>query len=138
MKQVTYIITNDAVIFRTTIRGKQYSISLSIEEGMMYVNDNVYQCLYNKIVFDNNIGNCQKKLADKIAADNKFKATYNQSKAAAIVSAAGYTNFDFKGFSYSHGASFYFTLADGREVRVSDHGVTSTRRILSETIFLSF
>ena len=138
MKQVTYIITNDAVIFTTAIRGKQYSISLSMEDGMMYVNDRAQDGLYSKIVWDNNIGNCQKKLADKVAADNKFKATYNKSKAALIISAAGYKNFDFKGFSYSHGASFYFTLADGREVRVSDHGVTSTRRILSDTIFLSF
>jgi len=39
----------------------------------------------------------------------------------------GFKSFSFKGSSFSNGASFYFTLTDGREVRVSDHPLTGNR-----------
>lgn len=40
---------------------------------------------------------------------------------------SGYTSFSFKASSFSNGASFYFTLDNGQEVRVSDHLLTGKR-----------
>lgn len=42
---------------------------------------------------------------------------------------SGYTSFHFRASSYSNGASFYFTLDDGKEVRVSDHKLTGKRAV---------
>lgn len=47
----------------------------------------------------------------------------------------GFKNFQFKSASYTHGASFYFTSEDGKEIRVSDHPLTGDRAL--ETIQVS-
>jgi hypothetical protein len=39
----------------------------------------------------------------------------------------GYSKFSFKSASFSNGASFYFTLENGQELRVSDHSLTGKR-----------
>ena len=52
-------------------------------------------------------------------------ATKEQAEARLVK--LGYTNFQFKGQSFSNGASFYFTLEDDTEVRVSDHPLTGNR-----------
>lgn len=48
----------------------------------------------------------------------------------------GYTNYSFDGCSYENGASFYFTLDNGKKVRVSDHSLTGKRAF--EYVQISF
>ena len=39
----------------------------------------------------------------------------------------GYSNYTYKSMSRANGASFYFNLEDGKEIRVSDHRLTGNR-----------
>lgn len=138
MARVTYITTNTSVIFTATIRKKSYSIETTLEEGLLYIKDNTQDSLLSRIQWENNIGNIQGKVNDSIAYDKSYKMKYNRNTAEKVANDAGYSNLHFKAQSYSNGASFYFETTDGREIRVSDHSVTSKQRIQSGTIFLSF
>jgi hypothetical protein len=62
--------------------------------------------------------------------------SYTREIAESKMTEKGYSNFTFTGCSYSNGASFYFTLEDGRKVRVSDHKLTGKRAF--ELIQISF
>jgi hypothetical protein len=57
----------------------------------------------------------------------KANKNYTREIAESKMTEKGYSNFSFTGCSYSNGASFYFTLEDGRKVRVSDHNLTGKR-----------
>lgn len=60
---------------------------------------------------------------------NFYKPNFNYTREMAeqrLIS-LGYKDFIFKGCSYTFGASFYFYLEDGREIRVSDHPLTGKR-----------
>jgi hypothetical protein len=138
MTQVTYITTKTSVIFTATIRKKSYSIETTLEEGLLYINDNTLNSLVSRIQWENNVGNIQGKVNNSIDSNKSFKMKYNRNTAEKVANEAGYNNLQFKAQSYSNGASFYFGTTDGREIRVSDHSVTSTQRIQSGTIFLSF
>ena len=69
---------------------------------------------------------------------NFFQANrkYTKEMAEAKMIANGYSNYSFDNCSYANGASFYFTLEDGRKVRVSDHPLTGKR--VFEYIQISF
>ena len=82
----------------------------------------------------------QQKQKDMKAQFNSDFYTANKSYTREIAESKmtekGYSNFTFTGCSYSNGASFYFTLEDGRKVRVSDHKLTGKRAF--ELIQISF
>jgi hypothetical protein len=50
-----------------------------------------------------------------------------REQAEARLKKLGYKNFTFNSCSRSNGASFYFTLENGEQVRVSDHPLTGNR-----------
>jgi hypothetical protein len=52
--------------------------------------------------------------------------SYTLEMAENIMFENGYSNFQFKGSSFTNGASFYFTCND-KEIRVSDHTLTGKR-----------
>lgn len=62
-------------------------------------------------------------------------AKYTREQAESKMIENGYSNFHFKGCSFSNGSSFYFDV-DGKEVRVSDHILTGKRAF--DTIQISF
>ena len=60
---------------------------------------------------------------------NFFKPnrSYTREFAEQRLISLGFKGFQFKGCSYSNGASFYFESEEGREIRVSDHRLTGRR-----------
>lgn len=56
---------------------------------------------------------------------NNVKYTREQAEQKMIEN--GYTDFQFTGCSFSNGSSFYFSIPNGDEVRVSDHRLTGKR-----------
>jgi len=57
----------------------------------------------------------------------KPNRSYTREIAEQRLISLGYKGFQFKGCSFSNGASFYFESEDGREIRVSDHPLTGKR-----------
>ncbi len=53
--------------------------------------------------------------------------SYTREIAEQRLLSLGFKNFQFKGCSFSNGASFYFENEEGREIRVSDHPLTGKR-----------
>lgn len=65
----------------------------------------------------------------KMFNSNFFQSdrSYTREMAEAILVKKGFKNFTFKSSSFSNGASFYFESETGKEIRVSDHGLTGKR-----------
>lgn len=69
---------------------------------------------------------------------NFFQANrnYTREMAETKLIEKGYLIFSFDGCSFENGASFYFTLDNGKKVRVSDHELTGKRAF--DTIQIRF
>jgi len=71
----------------------------------------------------------QKQITMSDFNKNFFQANRNYTREMAEIkmNEKGFSNYSFDGCSYENGASFYFTLEDGKKVRVSDHSLTGKR-----------
>src|SRR5690554_3145772 len=66
----------------------------------------------------------------------KPNMSYTREDAEQRLKSLGFKNFQFKGLSYSNGASFYFESEEGREITVSDHPLTGRRAFETIQVYI--